>query len=66
MNPMNSRQKLEFISSVNYSYRGIFLNSISVFTVIQFSRDTTSAGKDLMLVMVFSTQLEGNFLGCES
>ena len=36
--------------------------SISVFTVIQFSRNTTSVGKDLMLVMVFPTQLERDFL----
>ena len=36
--------------------------SISVFTVIQFSRNTTSDGKDLMLVMVFPAQLERDFL----
>ena len=36
--------------------------SISVFTVIQFSRNTTSAGKYLMLVMVFPAQLERDFL----
>ena len=63
---MNFRQKLEFISSVNCSYKGIFLISVSVFTVMQFSRDTTSVGKDLVLVMVFSAQLEGNLLGWES
>ena len=36
--------------------------SISVFTVIQFLRNTTSARKDLMLVMVFPAQLEKDFL----
>ena len=63
LNPMKSRQKLEFISSVDCSYSEIFLISISVFTVIELSRNTTSAEKDLMLVMVFSAQLEENFLG---
>ena len=36
--------------------------STSVFVVIQFSRNPTSAGKDMMLVMVFLTQLERDFL----
>ena len=36
--------------------------SISVFTMIQFSRNTTSAGKDLILVLVFPAQLERDFL----
>ena len=36
--------------------------SISMFIVIQFSRNTTFAGKDLMLVMVFFAQLERDFL----
>ena len=36
--------------------------SISVFTMIKFLRNTTSAGKDLMLVMVFPAQLERDFL----
>ena len=37
-----------------------------MFTIIQFSRNITSAGKDMMLVMVFFAQLERNFLGWES
>ena len=36
--------------------------SILVFTVIQFLRNTTSAGNDPMLVMVFPAQLERDFL----
>ena len=36
--------------------------SISVFTMIQFSRNTTFVGKDMMLVMVFPAQLEKYFL----
>ena len=47
---------------VNYSCIGIFLISILVFIVIQFSRNTTYAGKDLMLVRVFLVQLERDFL----
>ena len=35
---------------------------ISVFTVIQFSGNATSVGKDLMLVMVFPAQLERDLL----
>ena len=65
LNSMNSRQKLEFISSVDYMYSGIFLISILVLIVVQFSKNTTSTGNDLMLVMVFSAQVEGNFLGLE-
>ena len=38
LNSMNSRQKLEIISSIDCSYSEIFLISISVYTVIQFSR----------------------------
>ena len=62
MNLMNSRQKMEFISSFDCLYNGNFLISIPVFTVIQFSRKTTSTGKDLMLVMIISAQLDGNFM----
>ena len=62
LNIMKYRQKLEFISSVDCSYSGIILINISVFNIIQFSRKTTSAGKDLMLVMVFSA-LRKKFLG---
>ena len=36
-----------------------------MFTVIQFSINTTSAGKYLMLVMVFHGQLERDLLDCE-
>ena len=36
--------------------------NISVYTVIKFSRNTTSVGKYLMLVMVFPAQLERDFL----
>ena len=54
LNSMNSRQKLEIISSFDCSYNEIFLISILVFTVIQFSRTQLLLGKDLMLVMVFS------------
>ena len=36
-----------------------------MFTAIQFSRNLTSAGNDLMLVMVFPAQLEKDFLDCE-
>ena len=32
--------------------------SISMFTAIQFSGNPTSAGKDMMLVMVFPAYLE--------
>ena len=39
--------------------------SISVFTAIQFSGNPTSVGEDLMLVMVFSTYLERDFLDFE-
>ena len=63
LNSMKSRENMEFISAVDCSCSGIFLIGISVFNVIQFSRNTTSTGKDLMLVMVFSTQLERDFLG---
>ena len=38
LNLMNSRQKLELISSVDCSYSGIFLISILMYAVIQFSR----------------------------
>ena len=48
--------------SIDYSCIGNFLISISVFTVIQFSRNTTFVGNDLMLVMVFPAQLERDFL----
>ena len=56
LNSMNSRQKLELISSVDCSYSGIFL--IKYFSVYcnPVLQNTTSAGKDLMLVMVFSSQ----------
>ena len=36
--------------------------SISMLIVIQFLRNTTSAGEDLMSVMVFPAQLEKRFL----
>ena len=36
-----------------------------MFTAIQFSGNPTSTGKDLMLVMVFPTYLERDFLDCE-
>ena len=65
MNLMKYKEKLEFICSVDCSCSGIFLISISVFTIIQFSRNATLVGKDLMLVMVFSAHLERNFLGLE-
>ena len=39
--------------------------SISVFIVIQFSRNTTPVGKYLMLVMVFPAQVERDFFDCE-
>ena len=51
-----------FIFSVDYSCTGNFLISISVFIVIHCSRNTTSARKDLMLIMVFLAQLEIDFL----
>ena len=38
LNSMNSRKKIEIISSVDCMYSGIFLISILVYTVIQFSR----------------------------
>ena len=53
---------LDSFLSIDYSCIGNFLISISVFTVIKFSRNTTSAGKDMMLVMVFPAQLEKDFL----
>ena len=65
LNSMNSRKKLEFISSADYMYSGIFLISFKILNVIQFSRNTTSFGNDLMLVMVFSAQVDENFLGLE-
>ena len=53
---------LDSFLSIDYSCIGNFLISISMFTVIKFSRNTTSAGKDMMLVMVFPAQLEKDFL----
>ena len=53
LNLMKSKEKLEFIISVNYSHIGNFLISSSVFTVIKFSINPNSIGKDLMLVTVF-------------
>ena len=44
--------------SIDYRCIGNYLISISMFTVIQFSRNITSTVKDLMLFMVFPTQLE--------
>ena len=65
LNLMKSRYKLDSFLSFDYSVIGNFLISISVFTVIQFSRNSTFAEKDLMLVMVFPIQLERDFLDCE-
>ena len=62
LNLMNSSHKLEFKFSFDCMHSGNFLISVPVFTLIQFSRKTTSVGKDLMLVMVFSAQVEGNFM----
>ena len=45
LNSMNSRQKLEIISSVDCMYSGIFLISILVYIVIQFSRTQLPLGK---------------------
>ena len=65
LNLMNSRHKMEFNFSFGCVHSGNFLISVLVFTLIQVSRKTTSTGKDLMLVMVFSAQavqVEGNFM----
>ena len=58
---MKYRLKMDSFLSVDYICIGNFLISFSVFTMIQFSRNTTSAGKDMMLVMVFPAQLERDF-----
>ena len=65
LNLMKSGEKLEFFFSVDYSCIGNFLISISVVTMIQFSKNPTFAGKDLMLVMIFPAKLERDFLDCE-
>ena len=58
LNLMKSRDKMEFIYFRDYSCIENFLISILVFTAIQFSGNPTSAGKDLMSIMVFSAYLE--------
>ena len=45
LNAMNSRQTLEIVSSFDYTYSGIFLISISMYVVIQFSRTQLPLGK---------------------
>ena len=45
LNAMNSKQTLEIVSSVDYTYNGIFLISISMYVVIQFSRTQLPLGK---------------------
>ena len=45
LNAMNSKQTLEIVSSVDYTYSGIFLISISMYVVIQFSRTQLPLGK---------------------
>ena len=45
LNAMNSRQTLEIVSSVDYTYSGIFLISISMYVVIQFSKTQLLLGK---------------------
>ena len=44
LNAMNSKQTLEVVSSVDYTYSGICLISISMFAVIQFSRTQLPLG----------------------
>ena len=63
LNAMNSKQTLEIVSSVDYTYNGIFLISISMYICCNLVfENSTSTGKDLMLVMVFFEKLEENFL----
>ena len=45
LNAMNSKQMLEIVSSVDCTYSGIFLISISLYVVIQFSRTQLPLGK---------------------
>ena len=45
LNAMNSKQTLEIVSSIDYTYSGIFLISISMYVVIQFSRTQLPLGK---------------------
>ena len=45
LNAMNSRQTLEIVSSVDCTYSGIFLISILMYAVIQFSRTQLPLGK---------------------
>ena len=44
LNAMNSKQTLEIVSSVDYTYSGIFLISISMYVVIQFLRTQVPLG----------------------
>ena len=44
LNSMNSKQTLELISSFDFSYSGIFLISISMYDIIQFSRTQLPLG----------------------
>ena len=45
LNAMNAKQTLEIVSSVDYTYSGIFLISISMYAVIQFSKIRLPLGK---------------------
>ena len=45
LNAMNSKQTLEIVSLVDYTYNGIFLISISMYVVIQVSRTQLPLGK---------------------
>ena len=45
LNAMNSKQTLEIVSLVDCTYSGIFLISISLYVVIQFSRTQLPIGK---------------------
>ena len=45
LNAMNSKQMLEIVSLVDYTYNGIFLISISMYVVIQVSRTQLPLGK---------------------
>ena len=53
LNAMNSKQMLEIVSSVDCTYSGIFNVCCN-----PIFKNSTSIGKDLMLVMVFSAKLE--------
>ena len=65
LNAMNSKQMLEIVSSVDYTYSGSKCNFPDQYFNVCCNpvfENSTSTGKFLMLVMVFSAKLEENFL----